>query len=117
MPVSRESSRRAIRLLSAGLVQAPYELNPRKATFADVKVGETATQRIMIRAAKPFKVIAPADDADGLAVEVFPAATPVQIVTVKFTPTKAGTVNKTITLKTEPAGTVTIPVEAEAIDK
>ena len=101
----------------AGLVQAPYELNPKKAAFADVKVGETATQRIMIRAAKPFKVTAPADDPDGIAVEVFPAATPVQIVTVKFTPTKAGAINKTITLKTEPAGTLTIPVEAEAVEK
>jgi len=101
----------------AGLAQAPYELNPRKASSDDVKVGETGTQRIMIRAAKPFKLTAPADDADGIAVEVFPAATPVQIVTVKCTPAKAGAINKTITLKTEPAGTVTIPVEAEAVEK
>src|SRR5262245_2368749 len=85
----------------AGMVQAPLEINPKKAVFAGVKVGETATQRIMIRAAKPFKLTAPADDADGISVEVFPAATPVQIVTVKFTPTKAGTFNKTLSLKAD----------------
>ena len=53
--------------------------------------------------------------------ELFPATldTPVQVVTVKFTPTKAGAVNKTITLKTDLNGgaTAVIPVEAEVAEK
>jgi hypothetical protein len=102
----------------SGLVQAPLDVNPKKAAFAGVKVGETATQRIMVRAAKPFKITPPAEE-DGIVVEVFPAATPVQVVTVKFTPTKAGTVHKTISLKTDLNGgaTATIPVEAEVVEK
>lgn len=102
-----------------GMIQAPLEINPKKVTFAGVKVGETASQRVMVRAAKPFKISAPADDGDGVTVELFPAATPVQIVTVKFTPTRAGAVTKTINLKTDLNGgaIAAIPVEAEAVEK
>ena len=40
-------------------------------------------------------------------------------VTVKFTPTKAGTFNKTLTLKADLNGgaIATIPVEAEAVER
>ncbi|HEY2786391.1 MAG TPA: DUF1573 domain-containing protein [Fimbriiglobus sp.] len=103
----------------AGMIQAPLDVNPQKVSFSGIKVGESTTLRVMVRAAKPFKVTAPADDGDGVTVEVFPAATPVQIVTVRFAPTKVGTVAKTIRLKTDLNGgaTALIPVEAEAVEK
>lgn len=102
----------------SAVVQAPLTVAPAKAKFARVTVGQTATQRIMIRAAKPFKVEPYADDATGISADVgLNAAAPVQIVTVKFTPKTAGAIRAELKLRTDLDGAVvTIPIEAEAVN-
>ena len=99
------------------VVQAPLTVSPAKANFGRIPVGQTATQRVMIRAAKPFKIEPYTDAATGISAEVgLAAAGPVQIVTVKFTPKSAGAIRAELKLRTDLDGAiVTIPIEAEAI--
>lgn len=100
----------------SAVVQAPLTLSPSKANFGRVPVGQTVTQRVMVRAGRPFKLDPVADDATGISADVgLAAASPVQIVTVRFTPKAAGAIKAEIRLRTDLDGTlVTIPVEAEA---
>ena len=98
----------------AGVVQAAVSASPNKLRFEDVKVGSTTTQKVVVRATKPFRIQPIAEGADGLSVESFPAAGPVQIITVKFAPTVAGAVKREIAIPTD-LGTATISVEAVAV--
>lgn len=97
-----------------GIIQAPLTLSTERVQFTGVKVGETTEFKVLVRGTTPFRVAGQPTDADGLAVETFPAAAPVQVVTVKFTPTKPGPLKKTLTLQSD-AGTAVIHVEAEAV--
>jgi Protein of unknown function (DUF1573) len=98
-----------------GTVQAPVTVSPGVARFENAKVGVAAETRVMLRATKPFKVQGIADAGDGLSVEAFPTAGPVNIVTVKLTAAKAGKLAKTLTLLTE-LGPVTLQVEGDVRD-
>jgi hypothetical protein len=103
----------------SGVVEAALTLTADAVRFDRVKVGEAATQRLMVRAAAgPFKIQPVADDGDGVTVETFPAPAPVQVVTVRFAPAKPGAVRKEIRLKTDLGGgaTTTITVEGEGVE-
>lgn len=92
-------------------VQPPVIVSPSRVRFDDVAIGTEAVLKVVVRAAKPFKIEEVKDLGDGLTVEVFPAAAPVQVVTVKYKPTAAGLFKRDIPLTTD-LGTVTVPVEA-----
>lgn len=98
-----------------GTVVAPLELAPGKVRF-EVKVGESATQRVLVRAAKPFKVLGVDGAGDGLTVELpaAPAALPVQVIVVKFEPKQAGAVARQLRIRTDHGdASALLPVEAE----
>jgi hypothetical protein len=100
-----------------GTIIAPVELTPNKVHLEAKVGGEPATQRILVRAAKPFKVLA-VDGASGdVTVELpaTPAALPLQVITVKFEPKQAGTVTQQLRIRTDlAADAVTVlPVEVE----
>lgn len=101
-------------------VAAPLELAPGKVRFEGVKVGEPASQRVLIRAAKPFKVLGVDGAGDGITVDLPSGgnAVPVQFVTVKFDPKAAGEIARTLRIRTDlDGGVASLPVEAEAIAK
>lgn len=104
-----------IHLGVTGAVVAPLELNPGKVRF-EVKPGESATQRVLVRAAKPFKVVGVDGTGDGLSVELpaTPAALPVQVVVVKFEPKKPGAVAKQLRIRTDQPGDVSALLSVEA---
>lgn len=115
---TNDSTAPLVPLTVTATVQAPLTVTPAKANFARVVVGQTATQRLMIRAAKPFKVEPYSDAATGISAEVgLTAVAPVQIVTVKYTPKSAGVIRAELKLRTNLDGSiVTIPIEAEAVN-
>ena len=101
-----------------GTVVAPLEVSPNKVRL-EAKVGEGVVQRVLVRSAKPFKVVG-VDGADGgITVELpaTPVALPVQVITVKFDPKKVGTVAKELRIRTDLEGNVSavLPVEAEGV--
>lgn len=98
-----------------GTVAAPLELSPNKVRL-EAKVGDSATQRVLVRAAKPFKVVGVDGAADGITVELpaTTAALPVQIVTVKFDPKKPGAAARELRIRTDlDGGSAVLPVEVE----
>lgn len=101
-----------------GVVEAPLALSTDTVRFDSVPVGSEVSQKIVIRAAAgPFRIQPVPDAGDGVTVETFPAAAPVQIVTVKFHPTKAGPVRRQVQLLTDLNGgaATTVTVEAEGV--
>ena len=98
-----------------GTVQAPVTLSTDAARFGKVTVGQTGTLRVIVRGTNgtAFVVQPVAEDADGVSVETFPAASPTQIVTVKFKPNKPGVVRKDVRLQTSLGGGVTATIRVE----
>ena len=108
-----------VQISVSGTVVAPLELAPNKVVLGSVPVGKSATQRVLIRAAKPFRVLGVDGAGDGLTVELpaAAAALPVQVVTVKFEPTKPGAVARQLQIRTDLDGgaAAILPVEAEGV--
>ncbi|MCZ2341884.1 MAG: DUF1573 domain-containing protein [Bacteroidales bacterium] len=101
-----------------GVVEAPLSVSAEHVRFERVPVGGEASQKIVIRAATgPFKIQPMAPRDDGIIVETFPAPAPVQIVTIRFRPTQAGSVRQEIRLVTDLGGgtVTTIRVEGEGV--
>ena len=103
-----------------GSVAAPLSLSHAKVRFDGIAVGQSAVQRVFVRAAKPFKIVGVDGAGEGVTVDL-PAASvagQVQFLTVKFDATKPGTVSRSLVVRTDlDGGTTTLPVEAEAIAK
>ena len=99
-----------------GTIVAPLELSPGKVRI-EAKVGEAATQRVLLRAARPFKVLGVDGDGDGITVDLpaTPAALPVQVIVIKFEPKAPGAVGRQLRIRTDQSGVAAalLPVEAE----
>ena len=98
-----------------GTIAAPLELSPNKVRM-EAKVGEFATQRVLVRAAKPFKVVGVDGAADGISVELpaTAAALPVQVITLKFEPKQPGIAARELRVRTDlDGGSATLAVEVE----
>ncbi len=102
-----------------GTIVAPLELAPGKVRL-EAKVGEFVTQRVLVRAAKPFKIVGVDGTGDGITVEMpaAPAALPVQVLVVKFIPKEAGAVARQLRIRTDLGDAFALlPVEAEGTPK
>ena len=97
-----------------GTVAAPLEMSPGRVRL-EAKVGESATQRVLVRAAKPFKVVAVDGATDDLSVElpVSPAALPVQVITVTFAPKVPGTATRQLLVRTSTEGSAAAVLAVE----
>jgi hypothetical protein len=114
---TNDSASPIIAIPAMATVLAPLTVSPGKAVFGRVAVGQTATQRIMVRAAKPFTIEGLIDETSGITAEVtLVAPSPVQVLTLKFAPKVSGVLRAEIKLKTDLDGSlIIIPIEAEAI--
>ncbi len=98
-------------------VLAPVRVAPDKLEFKDVRVGEAATFKVIVRATgQTCLLTAPPEDADGFSIETPTQPSQQHIVTVKFEPKKAGTFRKELKLQTNLPGnpSATISVEGTA---
>jgi hypothetical protein len=109
-----------VQIAVSGSIAAPVELAPSKVRFDAAPVGQPVSQRVLLRAAKPFKILGVDGAGAGITAEL-PAASaplPVQFVTVRFDPTAPGAVARTLRIRTDLDGAIaTLPVEAEAVQK
>ncbi len=106
-----------IALAVTGAVAVPLEVAPARVRFDAVAVGQSGSQRVLVRAARPFRITGVTGDGDGVTVELptTPAPLPLHAITVKFDPTRLGPVARELRLQTDLDGgvTATLPVEAD----
>jgi hypothetical protein len=109
-----------LQIAVSGTVAAPVELAPNKVRFDAVPVGQSSTQRVLVRAAKPFRILGVDGAGAGVTADLSAAGAPlpVQFVTVKFDPKAPGAVARTLRIRTDLDGAIaTLPVEAEGVQK
>lgn len=109
-----------VQVAVTGVVAPPLEVAPSRVRLDATPVGQAASMRVVLRAAKPFRVLGVEGTGPGVTVELPSTAAnplPVQVVTVKFEPTKPGLVDRDVRIKTDLDGgaVVTVPVEAEGV--
>jgi hypothetical protein len=109
-----------VQITVTATIAAPLELAPGKVRFDTVKIDQSASQRVLIRAAKPFKILGVDGAGEGVSVELpaTGAALPVQFITVKFEPKQPGPIARELKIRTDlDGGTATLPIEAEGVPK
>ncbi|MBX9625700.1 MAG: DUF1573 domain-containing protein [Gemmataceae bacterium] len=110
-----------VQLTVTGQVVAPLSVDPSPVRLAAAVGGSPATARVLVRAARPFRVLKVDGAGEGVSVEVPPPGREglpvlaIQAVTVRFAPKQAGAVTRELRLKTDLDGgaVAVIPVEAD----
>jgi hypothetical protein len=105
-----------IALAVSGAVAVPLEVSPARVRFDAVPVGQSATKRVLVRAARPFRILGVDGAAGDVTVELPTTATPLPLhtITVKYDPARPGPVALELRVRTDLDGgaAVTVPVEA-----
>jgi Protein of unknown function (DUF1573) len=96
-----------------GNVQAGLAVSPSPIVVKDLKIGETHTKKVFVRAARPFRIIGIDGQGDGVTVEVPNREDTTQVITVSIAPTKAGDLRKQLLIRTDLDGERT-PLIVEA---
>lgn len=104
-------------LLVEANVQASLSVVPGNVNFGTLRVGESVSKRVIVRGSRPFHVVSVDGATDGVSADLPTAAASVQVVLLKFQPTRAGALKKQLQIKTdldkESAGSVTVEGTAE----
>jgi hypothetical protein len=82
-------------------VQASVSVAPNPVRVGNLKVGEAVTKLVVVRASKPFRIVAVEGQEDGMKVDLPPAAAQVQVLKLKFQPVKPGEVRRQLRIKTD----------------
>jgi hypothetical protein len=104
-------------LLVEATIQASLTASPGQLQVGSLKVGEAISKFVIVRASKPFKVVAVEGlDAD-IQADLPSEAAPVQRLTIKCSPTKVGEIRRQLRIKTNLEGEapVSIIVEGSAV--
>jgi len=97
-----------------GFVQAPITASPNRVDFGDMKVGDIASHRILVKAGAATKIAPVADAGDGVTVETFSGEAQQQAVVVKFVPKTPGAFRKEVKLVSTLPGNPSTVVVIEA---
>lgn len=103
-------------VLVEGNVQATLTASPANLAFDSPKVGDTVTGRFLVSGQKPFRIVSVDGQGDGLEVELPKTTARKQFLVVKYHPSVAGTLKRTLTIKTDVTGQppLTVTVEGAA---
>ena len=96
-----------------GNVQAGLAISPSPIVATGLKVGESQTKKVFVRAAKPFKIVAVDGQGDGVTAEFPNRQDTTLVLTVNIAPTKAGPLRKQLLIRTDLDGDLT-PLIVEA---
>jgi hypothetical protein len=100
-------------ILVEATIQAALTISPNPLNMDGLKVGEVTTKRIVVRGAKPFKIVSvEGTDAD-LSVEVPGTLAQTHVLTVQCKLAKAGEMKRTLQIKTD-LGTESVVVAGTA---
>lgn len=82
-------------------IQASVSVAPNPVRMGNLKVGESVTRLVVIRASKPFRIVAIEGQGDGVVADLPTAANQVQVLKVKFQPVKPGELRRQLQIKTD----------------
>jgi hypothetical protein len=100
-------------ILVEATVQASLSVTPNLINVGTLKLGESLTKLVLVRGAKPFRVVAVDGQEEGITAELPTVDKEVQIVKIKCHPVKTGAVRRQLKIKTnlEKEEAVTVTVE------
>jgi hypothetical protein len=104
-------------LVFEAVVQAALSVVPSNVTLGTPKVGETITRKLVVRGSKPFKVLGIDGLGEGIEADLPINPASVQIVTLKFNPTKAGELKRQLHIRTDLENQVPVGVNVEGTAK
>ena len=116
--VLREMEMQAVLLvpiLVEANIQASLSVAPPVLRMGNLKVGESVTRLAMVRANKPFHIVAIEGQGDGVVVEVPTAALQAQVLKIRFQPDKPGELRRQLRIKTDLDQESTASVTVEGI--
>ncbi len=96
-----------------GNVQAGLAVSPSPIVVKDLKVGESQTKKVFVRASRPFRVIAVDGQGDGITVDIPNREDTTLVLTVSVAPTKAGDIRRQLMIRTDLDGDA-VPLIVEA---
>jgi hypothetical protein len=104
-------------ILVEAMVQAPLTVAPAAFNAGTVKVGETRTQKVIVKGNKPFRVLAVEGLGDHIQADLPTATHSLHVVTLKVQPQKAGDLRRQLLIKTDlaPEAPLTVTVEGNAV--
>jgi Protein of unknown function (DUF1573) len=82
-------------------IQASLNVAPNIVHMGNLRVGESATKLVIVKASKPFHITAVEGQGDGVVAELPPTPAQVQVLRVKFQPGKPGEVRRQLRIKTD----------------
>lgn len=88
-------------VLVEATVDAPLTVAPSTVSLGNVKVGEVAKQKVLVRGSKPFRILSVEGSNQDISVELPASAATVQLVQIVYRPTKAGDLQQTLTFRTD----------------
>ena len=84
-----------------GNVQAGLAVSPGAIVVKDLKVGESQTKKVFVRASRPFRVVAVDGQGEGVTVEIPNRQDTTLVLTVNVAPTKAGDIRRQLLIRTD----------------
>jgi hypothetical protein len=84
-----------------GNVQAGLAVSPSPIHIMDLKVGESQTKKVFVRAARPFRVVAVDGQGEGITVDIPNREDSTLVLTVNIAPTKAGDLRRQLMIRTD----------------
>lgn len=100
------------------MVQAPLTASPEVVRFGSVPIGASVEKRVNLRGNQAYRITKVDGEGDGLTVkDSRPDPATVHVLVIKFQPSQAGPIQRTLTVHTSLAGgaTATIRVEGTAV--
>ncbi len=96
-----------------GNVQADVAINPNPILVSGLRVGESQTKKVYVRASRPFRITGIDGQGEGITVDVPNKQDATQVLTVNIQPGHEGTIRRQLTIRTDLGSeTTTFMVEA-----
>jgi hypothetical protein len=85
----------------SGAIQAPLAVSPASLTITGLRVGESQTKKVVLRADRPFRIVAIDGQGDGVTAEIPDRQDTTMILTIVIQPSQVGELRRQLTIRTD----------------
>jgi hypothetical protein len=98
---TNDSASPLLPILVEGTIQGGLSAVPETVDMGKLKIGESITKLVLVRATKEFRILGVDGAGNGVSAEIRQAPSKVQLVKVKYQPTQAGDLHRQLKIKTD----------------